>query len=73
MEIIWIIIAIVYVVIGFVVGLGVVAASVVMTDVDMKNTSRSRNVLFWFLLGIIAWPLFAVFALKVRLPNKQNK
>ena len=73
MEIIWIIIAIVYVAIGFIIGLAMVAANVVMTDVDRKNASSSSNVLFWILLGIIAWPLFAVFACTVRLTNKQNK
>ena len=72
MEIIWIIIIVGYVVIGFMCGLAMVAASVVMTDVDMKNASRPSNVFFWILLGIIAWPVFAVLACTVRLPNKQN-
>ena len=74
MEIIWIIIFVVgYVVIGFITGLAMIAANVVMTDVDMESASRSGKVFVWILLGIAAWPLFAVIALKDRLPNKQNK
>ena len=73
MEIIWIIIFVGYVVIGFITGLAMIAANVVMTDVDMESASRSSKVFVWILLGIVAWPLFAVFAFKDRLPNKQNK